>query len=711
MMQVIKEGDSRPIKIWTNDIEDSALSQLKNIARLPFIHPHGVVAMPDVHYGIGATIGSVLATHGAIIPAAVGVDIGCVDAETEFLTNVGWKKISEYVDGDPVLCYNLFSMTSEFCLPNKFIKRKSNGFLHLKTKYGVDQMISPDHRVLVYHSGRKRDFERYSTISAQELYEHHQETILGAGYRFNTVPENIIIYTSVPFNESQLRVIVMTCADAYIDNTAAVLHFHKERKYLRALRLLKEADVEIISSKAINGRYDIRFRSIISNKALSQLWDASVDQLKIIADEVLYWDGNIKDQVFYTRKKEEADFVQWAFIASGFRGVIKVDFRDSGIDYRVFKNTNTKVGIKACPKSNIELVYHENAYEYCFQVQTGYFLIRRNGITCITGNCGMLAVLTNKTAADLPDNLLNIRHDIERSVLIEHTNDDRYENTCRSYKLQLTHLDHILTHHKIYKNGAIKGVQKAIQQTGTLGSGNHFVELCLDEQQRLWIMLHSGSRGIGNLIGNYFIELAKKEMQKYFVTLPDIDLAYLPDDTQYQEDYIEAVNWAQEYASTNRHAMLVDVLRALTKSIPDICCIDEIINCHHNYVAKENHFGKNVWLTRKGAIRARENDLGIIPGSMGQKSYIVRGKGNAESYCSCSHGAGRAMGRNQARKQFTVDDLIKQTEGVECRKDNAVLDEIPGAYKDIDTVMANQADLIEIVHTLKQIVCIKDGGR
>lgn len=401
MLQVIKDDNSRPIKIWTKDVEESALVQLKNLAKLPFIHSHGVVAMPDVHMGIGATIGSVIATHGAIIPAAVGVDIGC----------------------------------------------------------------------------------------------------------------------------------------------------------------------------------------------------------------------------------------------------------------------------------------------------------------------GMMAVLTNKVASDLPENLLAIRHEIERSVLQEHTKDDRFDSTARSYIPQLEHLEQILTRHKIYKRGAAKGIEKAIHQAGTLGTGNHFVELCLDERQRVWIMLHSGSRGIGNLIGNYFIELAKSEMEKYFITLPDADLAYLPDDTDYQRHYIEAVQWAQDYASFNRHSMMFDILRAINKFVPGTHYTEEIINCHHNYVEKENHFKKNVWLTRKGAIRARTDDLGIIPGSMGQRSYIVRGKGNCDSYHSCSHGAGRAMGRNQAKQRFTVEDLIKQTEGVECRKDAAVLDEIPGAYKDIDQVMLNQQDLVEVLHTLKQVLCVKDGGR
>jgi tRNA-splicing ligase RtcB len=224
----------------------------------------------------------------------------------------------------------------------------------------------------------------------------------------------------------------------------------------------------------------------------------------------------------------------------------------------------------------------------------------------------------------------------------------------------------------------------------------------------VWIMLHSGSRGIGNMIGSYYIDKAKEEMSRWHIGLPDKDLAYLPEGSPLFDDYMAAVGWAQGYALKNRAVMMDLVLNALRLRIDKPFEVtQEAINCHHNYVERENHFGRNLWVTRKGAIRAREGDLGIIPGSMGQRSYIVRGKGNPESYNSCSHGAGRKMSRTQARRQFTVADLEAQTRGVECRKDDGVLDEIPGAYKSIDAVMANQTDLVEVVHTLKQVICVK----
>ncbi|MGV2866369.1 RtcB family protein [Achromobacter sp. AGC39] len=327
--------------------------------------------------------------------------------------------------------------------------------------------------------------------------------------------------------------------------------------------------------------------------------------------------------------------------------------------------------------------------------------------------CGMNAVRLSLKASDLPDSLVAIRNQIERDVPLgaggahKTASDAVIRNAGRLPAS--THLNKIFD--GLYKErgeGYERAHLKACQQLGTLGSGNHFIELCLDENQDVWIMLHSGSRGIGNMIGSYYIEKAKRRMEGHFIHLPDTDLAYIPEDTDDFRDYMDAVEWAQAYALENRQVMMERVIAALRRHIPiDFTITQEAINCHHNYVARENHYGKNLWVTRKGAIRAREGDLGIIPGSMGQRSYIVRGKGNADSYCSCSHGAGRRMSRAKARKLFNLDDLKAQTEGVECRKDDAVLDEIPGAYKSIDEVMANQTDLIDVVHVLKQVLCVK----
>ncbi|MBZ0121493.1 MAG: RtcB family protein, partial [Sandaracinaceae bacterium] len=261
--------------------------------------------------------------------------------------------------------------------------------------------------------------------------------------------------------------------------------------------------------------------------------------------------------------------------------------------------------------------------------------------------------------------------------------------------------------------GAIVGKHPKIgrgvtaEHLGTLGTGNHFIELCLDEQDRVWVMLHSGSRGVGNRVGRYFIELAKQEMERWFISLPDADLAYLVEGSTHFADYCEALLWAQDFAALNRELMMRSVVHALRGVLGDFDARAEVVSCHHNYVSKEHHFGKNVWVTRKGAVRAREGELGIIPGSMGTRSYIVRGLGEPESFCSCSHGAGRRMSRTEARRRFTLEDHAKATEAVECRKDADVIDETPMAYKDIDAVMEAQRDLVEIAHTLRQVLCVK----
>ncbi|MGH8562362.1 MAG: RtcB family protein, partial [Nevskiales bacterium] len=321
--------------------------------------------------------------------------------------------------------------------------------------------------------------------------------------------------------------------------------------------------------------------------------------------------------------------------------------------------------------------------------------------------CGMCATRTTLTANDLDEKTLkSIFDQISRDVPVgraQHQEDRALALVALSFQAGLDRLTS--KHPQLLK--AFGKFSNWICQMGTLGGGNHFIEVCLDEEQRVWVMLHSGSRGMGNAIGTYFIDLARRDMEHWFIHLPDRDLAYFPEGTEHFDDYVEAVSWAQAYARQNRASMLELVLDALRRHMPAFAVTDEAVNCHHNYVEREHHYNANVWVTRKGAIRAREGELGIIPGSMGARSYIVRGKGSDQSFHSCAHGAGRRMSRTQAERQFTEADLIAQTDGVVCRKDRGVLDEIPGAYKDIDTVMANQTDLVEVAHTLKQVVCVK----
>jgi len=325
--------------------------------------------------------------------------------------------------------------------------------------------------------------------------------------------------------------------------------------------------------------------------------------------------------------------------------------------------------------------------------------------------CGMMAAKTTLRASDLPDRLRTLRNAIEKAVPHGRTpgRNDRgawCERPPANVDAAWARL----------KPGFARITDKypRLERTnnrahlGTLGTGNHFIEVCLDEDQAVWLLLHSGSRGVGNAIGSQFIALAKADMERAGLGLPDQDLAYFEEGSRHFADYVQAVEWAQEFARINREIMMHNVVHAVRSVIDKpFDAHVEAVNCHHNYVSREQHFGRDVLITRKGAVRARKGELGIIPGSMGARSYIVRGKGNAESFESCSHGAGRRLSRTAARKRFTLEEHRAATAGVECRKDASVIDETPGAYKDIDAVMVAQRDLVEVVHTLKQVVCVK----
>jgi tRNA-splicing ligase RtcB (3'-phosphate/5'-hydroxy nucleic acid ligase) len=322
--------------------------------------------------------------------------------------------------------------------------------------------------------------------------------------------------------------------------------------------------------------------------------------------------------------------------------------------------------------------------------------------------CGMVAQRTSLAASQLPDDLRALRTSIEAAVPHGGGSGGRIgvweeppARVARAWRGLSDRYARLVEAHAPIEH------ERPHEQLGTLGGGNHFIEVCLDEEDRVWLMLHSGSRGAGNRIGTHFIHLARREMERHQVHLPDRDLAYLREGSQLFDDYLEAVDWAQEYARTNRELMLAAVVAALREHAPPFSLEDRAIDCHHNYVARERHFGADVYLTRKGAVRARAGELGVIPGSMGARSFIVRGLGEPQSFESCSHGAGRAMSRGEARRRFSVEDHVRATRGVECRTDAGVIDETPAAYKPIDAVMRAQRDLVDVVHELRQVVCVK----
>lgn len=327
--------------------------------------------------------------------------------------------------------------------------------------------------------------------------------------------------------------------------------------------------------------------------------------------------------------------------------------------------------------------------------------------------CGMMAVRTSLNSSELPDGLYALRSAIEEAVPHGRTDNGGRNDRGAWRRLPaavenawgdlLPSWNRITERHPRLKQG------NDVSQLGTLGTGNHFIEVCIDEADAVWLLLHSGSRGVGNRVGQYFIELARRDMRAHLANLPDRDLAYLNEGTQHFDDYVEAVHWAQSFATRNRELMMGLIIASLRDSglLPEFSIEDAAVNCHHNYVAVEEHYGRRVYVTRKGAVRAGRGELGIIPGSMGARSYIVRGRGNPESFESCSHGAGRVMSRTEARRRFSVEDHRRATEGIECRKDAAVIDETPAAYKPIEAVMNAQKNLVDIVHTLRQVIVVK----
>lgn len=697
----VLNGGKVPVKVFVDDlknVESMALDQLRQTANLPWVQ--GVAAMPDVHYGLGATIGSVVLSEGAVSPSVVGVDIGCVDLETEFLSPSGWKKISEW-SGEKVLSYDPMTNTAQYAAPQAYIRLPCTEFFHIKTKYGVDLMVDEGHRHLIYKYDQSYLFSEWSVVSTADIVKDHKRLKNGYRHRFNT---SFLFEGADPGLDSlsaeQMRVMVMVCADGHFQKRSntnnCIVRLRKTRKIERAVKLLTDAAIKFVK-REYKGDTILRFHAPIRTKTLSYFWGVSKDLVKVVADEVLYWDGNLKDSVYFTRDLASADFVQFCFSGTGWRSVLRKD----GLDYRVYRHRNVKIGIAGSPsKIEITRVPAIDGHKYCFTVDTGFFIIRRNGKVMVTGNCGMSAVKTPYKADQLK-NLPALRHSIERSVPVG----------FNSNKIVTPRVLHAFGNIGIPSEFVqSRLIDRALEQLGTLGGGNHFIEICLDTEENVWIMLHSGSRNLGKTVAEHHISTAqglmKEQLQEKKINK---DLAALMCGTPAYEAYLYDLIFAQEYARANRAEMMLRVLKDLSyhlfnEDVGASSMIRMIVNCHHNYVEL---MGPTLILTRKGAVSARDGEYGIIPGSMGAKSFIVKGKGNPHSYCSCSHGAGRTMSRTQAKKNFTVADLEQQTAGVECRKDAGVLDEIPGAYKDIDEVMRNQEDLVEIVATLKQVLCVK----
>lgn len=710
----IQEDGETLILSWASIIDEKTKEQAKRTARLPFVIKP-VALMSDSHFGMGATVGSVIGTQGAIIPSAIGVDIGCLDADTEFLTPTGWKKICDF-DNDQVLGYDPQNDITEFASPLAYIQKDYEWLYKLKSNKGLDQVVSPDHKMLFFKGVKARGFtpEEYN---ANDLVAKHESLKKGLQGGFKTAFTHNPNSSGVWLSCNEIRIQVMIAADGCLRKRKTLpnsveMHLCKERKINRCIELLEKSQITYAVNYAKDGSVFINFVPPVWSKDLTFLYGAAYDQLQIASDEAIFWDGSEKTIDGTTRKfycstnKSNADVIQFCFAATGTRARIyrqtyeNKDWKDC---YFVIPTKNQYVGI---PVGDIEKVQPLDGKAYCFTMQTGFFVARRNNNIFITGNCGIGAIETNLSAQNLPDNLEQFLPIVEATIPAGVGQGNSVASTRAYYWLQAnvnkftSKLDSSLT-------------KKLLEQFGSLGSGNHFFEVCLDERDIVWLMLHSGSRGLGNILASRHIKDAKDLMEQKGIKLEDKDLAYFEDNDEGFSLYIGDMLTCQDYAKENRNLMLQNVFKAFSSFLSQNASLElkEIsrINCHHNFTQKEIHDEREIWVTRKGAIKASVGDMGVIPGSMGTKSYVVRGLGEPISYESSSHGAGRIHSRSEAKRLFTNQDLERAMQGKIWLKEKStsLLDEIPSSYKSIEQVMEDQKDLVSTEHELSQILNYK----
>lgn len=725
---VITEDSSSPIYHWTNGVafEDHAKAQLRNIARLPFIHRH-VAVMPDVHAGIGATVGSVIATKSAIIPAAVGVDLGCFTGDTKI----------PLLDGKDYEIKSLADSNGEFCI---FAARPSGEIVAAKaiakkTKQCADLVLitldngesvrcTPDHEFMLRNGTYKQASSLRSGESLMPLYQkidkegyafvkHMHRKPRKRWERVHWMVAHSGLIGEIPSFEEQTTIIHHKNFIAN-DNSPDNLDFMGNCDHAKFHR-----SIGVNNTHWQSPDFEEKRKAAIAALAATEHGYAMMSER-----------GTRNIVKYMTENREE--FLE-KVSGNGRRGaefLRKYNMSDKGKEKsRIVSNT-----VYTCEfcgdkiKSPSAFAHHKKKHENNHKVISVTTLSEKEDVYCLivpghnnfaisagvfVHNCGMIACMTDLTASDLPTSLSSLRSEIEASVP-HGRSDNGGTHDVGSWRgdspdiVESAWLGLEAGYRRIMEDKVRAGKISPMNQLGTLGTGNHFIEVCLDESDRVWIMLHSGSRGIGNAIGSHYIELAKQDMKKWFVNLPDMNLAYFPEGTDHFDKYVMAVEWAQNYARVNREVMFALTVKSMEKNLHrKIDASMLAISCHHNYISRENHFGENVIVTRKGAVSARLGQLGIIPGSMGARSYIVRGKGCADSFTSCSHGAGRKMSRTEAERTFTLKDHISATSGIECRKDKGVIDETPMAYKDIDAVMNAQHELVDIVHTLRQVLCIK----
>jgi tRNA-splicing ligase RtcB len=702
-----------PVLSWANHALGSDETKMaKNVASLPFVFKH-VALMPDVHLGKGALVGSVVATKEAIMPAAVGVDIGCFTGDTLVpLADGKSYPIGELAKAQQEFVVYSCTETQRVVAAKATAKltRRNAELLKVVLDNGEEIKCTPDHQFML----RNGTYQEASSLKAgaslmpfysqvdKDGYILIQQPYSGRWQKAHWVIARSGLLGKVPSFYGQ-RTVIHHKNFEQADNRPENLEFMGDKDHSAYHRSLVDRNTHWQSLE-----FEEKRKQAIAAKA------STPDGYRY------YSERGTKHILQYMQERPE--HFRESISGNGARGkqfLIQYNTSEKG-RYKSKEIANRVYICETCGdeiKSQIGLHEHrKNQHGYNHKVVKIIPLAEREDVYCLTvpeygnfalsagifvHNCGMMAIKTPFTAEQLEGKLKQIRLDLEAAIPVGFNENKDVEKAVLNWQGWRDF--------KELHSGVKRLESKAMKQMGSLGGGNHFIEVCLDTENCVWLMLHSGSRNIGNMLAQNHIGTAKELAKLAGDRLPDPDLAYFVAGTPEFATYWHDLQWAQDYARFNRDVMMARFKRIVEKHLAGGKQTKPLlsVNCHHNYAEKEVHFGEDVYVTRKGAVRAREEDYGIIPGSMGAKSFIVKGKSNAESYCSCSHGAGRLMSRNKAKNVYTLDDLIQQTNGVECRKDEGVLDEIPGAYKPIEQVMANQADLVEVVATLKQVVCIK----
>lgn len=703
-----------PVKIWASHLDTNAWQQAESFANMSFVHPKGLSLMPDVHFGKGVPVGSVLPTVGAIVPAAVGVDVGCFTGDTQVVL------------ADDSKIHTMKSLVNKkfyvfACNSNGHIevaaatcvKTMENAQL-VKVYLDNNEVIrcTPDHKFMMRDGSYKEAKDLEENSSLMPFYSKTDKD----GYFL--VKQN---KTGESWQRSHWIVArsgLMGEIPKY-ENDKTIIH---HRDFVRTNNSVE--NLEFMSSRA-HSQYHA---NLVERNTFWQSKKFEENRLKAIKNKAnteegykYYSERGTKNILKYM--KERPEHFKNAVKDNGKRGkkiLIAYNTSQKGIE----KSKEIATRMYTCEicgvsiKSPIGLHNHRKNTHQCNHKVTKIEIIEeREDVYCLqvpglnnfalaagvfVHNCGMNAVRLDLNAKQLPDHLAKVRRLIERRIPL--SAGGRHKE-IPPYVLQAW--KELEVGAKWLEEKYPRAFRKnAIEQLGTLGSGNHFVEVCLDESQQVWVMLHSGSRGAGAMIGQYFIEQALNRARAEGGAING--LGWLREEDPLFDGYVKAVEWGQRFAAINRECMMHATLEGISEAIGrPVQITSAAINTHHNYISREKHFNDDVWITRKGAISAQKGQMGIIPSAMGQESFIVEGLGENDSWCSCSHGAGRVMSRSAAKGRYTAKDLKEQTVGVECRKDRSVVDEIPSAYKPIKRVMEDQRDLVVVKHRIKAIICIK----